>query len=346
MKYQKGFTAFEIMIACSILGILVLIGVPHYFGSLKKAKFNEVMTQIEALKLQINICAQIEHDLTQCIPGQNGVQADMGSLGSTTPVSGLSTTAWVAVGAPAGYDHAGGTTLVAPPPVPPATIAPVMKYGTTQINGTNQAYKVFSATRPTSPEEACALLPLVNKTVVQYNAAGTSFSSVTQAATSVQYNAASQSCEFSTATATGYGFGLPRNNLRRVNDIHRVLMIPECPPGYAVIGATSTWTRRDFPVDSPFTATQFYQQYSTAGQTCTLSDVLVAQAAMTPPPLPPIAPTTTTTNIFAATTSGKDVQLKGTMGPDFVMSWQVNAYSSCMTDGSCNIKQYDTTANN
>ena len=72
-KAQQGFTLIELMIVVAIIGILASIALPAYQTYTKKAKFSEVVLATAGIKTAIEICAQDQGSLANCIGGSNGI---------------------------------------------------------------------------------------------------------------------------------------------------------------------------------------------------------------------------------------------------------------------------------
>lgn len=345
MKKQHGFTFIELTIAIAILGVLMTIAVPYYQSHVKKAKFEEVLKHVEALKQQVNICAAITHDLTQCVNGQNGVQSALGTVGSATPIPGMKYTAFVSVGAPEGYDHNGNTGASSPPtfdcsgdPVPNASSAtPCMYtgYSTQLLINTYTAYAPSPATYyvPGGSQDAeCSSVyaKLLATYTDPYYAPKELYPTVFTPGTYTPQWAGQ--CNYRSWS------GVTGSLLSFVNSV-------QCPSGYGYSVLGGSYNPRGLTVDpaSPdFCAPE--------GCGCYLTNSATALAAATPVPTPANVPTQNTISIFAGATgssgstsasgfNGQDIQLTGTMGNDYVPAWKAMAASSCWGDELC-MKNY------
>ncbi|TAN65353.1 MAG: prepilin-type N-terminal cleavage/methylation domain-containing protein [Methylobacter sp.] len=100
-KAQQGFTLIELMIVVAIIGILASIALPAYQTYTKKAKFSEVVLATAGIKTAVEICAQDQGGLSNCVGGSNGivdVTVSTGNISSvTTAANGVITA--TAVGA-------------------------------------------------------------------------------------------------------------------------------------------------------------------------------------------------------------------------------------------------------
>jgi type IV pilus assembly protein PilA len=76
-KKQGGFTLIELMIVVAIIGILAAIALPAYQGYTQKAQFTEVTNSTAAVKSAVEVCAQVNDDLTGCLGGANGIATDI-----------------------------------------------------------------------------------------------------------------------------------------------------------------------------------------------------------------------------------------------------------------------------
>ena len=86
-KHQSGFTLIELMIVVAIIGILAAIALPAYNNYTDKAKFTEVVNATAAAKSAVEVCAQVENALTNCLAGQKGIPA---AVNADDDVVGLS----------------------------------------------------------------------------------------------------------------------------------------------------------------------------------------------------------------------------------------------------------------
>jgi len=66
VKVQKGFTLIELMIVIAIIGILAAVAVPQYSQYTKRARFAEVITASQPIKLGVESCIQIESNIDDC----------------------------------------------------------------------------------------------------------------------------------------------------------------------------------------------------------------------------------------------------------------------------------------
>ncbi|HIG91946.1 MAG TPA: prepilin-type N-terminal cleavage/methylation domain-containing protein [Methylococcaceae bacterium] len=63
---QKGFTLIELLIVVAIIGILAAIAIPAYSDYTKKAKFAEVISAVNGVKLAIEVCSAEGITLANC----------------------------------------------------------------------------------------------------------------------------------------------------------------------------------------------------------------------------------------------------------------------------------------
>ena len=129
-KAQAGFTLIELMIVVAIIGILAAVAIPAYQNYIKKAKFANVISATNAVKLAMADCIQNNSSLAACdtaaklnITLPTAADANLSSLtitAATGIITGTGTTA------------AGGYTYIITPAVPAdgATTIPMVVSGT------------------------------------------------------------------------------------------------------------------------------------------------------------------------------------------------------------------------
>jgi len=118
-QVQKGFTLIELMIVVAIIGILAAVAIPSYQNYTKKARFSEIITLSDALKIQVATCALDNaanpNTATGCSNAALGIDA---AIAATPNTASLTVTNGIITGT--GTAAAGGFTSVLTPSVPAA----------------------------------------------------------------------------------------------------------------------------------------------------------------------------------------------------------------------------------
>lgn len=84
-KVQQGFTLIELMIVIAIIGILAAVAIPSYQDYTKKARFSEVLSLSDALKVDIANCiSDNNNSASGCSNGLLGVPAALATATENT----------------------------------------------------------------------------------------------------------------------------------------------------------------------------------------------------------------------------------------------------------------------
>lgn len=73
MKYQHGFTLFELMIAIAVIAILSAIAVPSYQGYMQKAAMTDVLQTVNSYRIAVELCYLEKGSVQSCAAGQSGI---------------------------------------------------------------------------------------------------------------------------------------------------------------------------------------------------------------------------------------------------------------------------------
>ncbi len=95
MKKESGFSLVELLISLGIVMILAAIAIPSYTSYTIKARYSEIVTAANPIKVSVEACYQIRNDLTDCDGGSYGIPADStsvaGAVDSISIVDGVIT---------------------------------------------------------------------------------------------------------------------------------------------------------------------------------------------------------------------------------------------------------------
>ena len=62
-RFNQGFTLLELMIAVAIVGVLAALALPQYNVYVQRAQVSRVASEINSLRVQIEVCMSEAHDL-------------------------------------------------------------------------------------------------------------------------------------------------------------------------------------------------------------------------------------------------------------------------------------------
>lgn len=75
MKYQTGFSLFELMIAIAIISILSAIGIPAYQGYMQKAAMTDVLQTVVPYRTAVELCILEQGNSSSCQISSQGIPA-------------------------------------------------------------------------------------------------------------------------------------------------------------------------------------------------------------------------------------------------------------------------------
>lgn len=129
-KAQAGFTLIELMIVVAIIGILAAVAIPAYQNYIKKAKFTNVISSTNAVKLAMADCIQNNSTITGTCDTAALLKVTLPAADAN--IASLTITAGTGVITGTGTAAAGGYTYIVTPAVPAdgATTIPMVISGT------------------------------------------------------------------------------------------------------------------------------------------------------------------------------------------------------------------------
>ena len=128
-RAQDGFTLIELMIVVAIIGILAAVAIPAYQDYVKKAKFANVITNIDAIKVAMAECIQTTGAIVGC---DTFVLLNLAAPAADANVASVTITAVTGVITGTATAAAGAYTYIVTPAVPAAgaTTSPMVVTGT------------------------------------------------------------------------------------------------------------------------------------------------------------------------------------------------------------------------
>jgi type IV pilus assembly protein PilA len=130
-KAQAGFTLIELMIVVAIIGILAAVAIPAYQNYIKKAKFANVISATNAVKLAMADCIQNNSVISGTCDTAEKLNITLPTAADAN-LQSLTITAVTGAITGTGTAAAGGYTYIITPdlPVEGATTIPMAVTGT------------------------------------------------------------------------------------------------------------------------------------------------------------------------------------------------------------------------